>query len=39
MIIPKEKELRTPAQVARINLDIGERYQLLSLIKLAHGVN
>jgi len=24
--IPKEKELRTPAQRARINLDIGERH-------------
>lgn len=34
--IPKEKRWRTPAERAKIKLKIGKRYQLLTLVKLAH---
>ena len=37
--VPKEKRWRTPAERARIKLEIGMRYQLLALIKLSHAVN
>ena len=32
----KEKRWRTPAERVRIKLDIGSKYQLLNLIKLAY---
>ena len=34
--VPKEKRWRTPAERAKIKLELGERLQLLGLIKLAH---
>ena len=34
--VPKEKRWRTPAERAKINLGLGERFQLLELIELAH---
>lgn len=33
---PKEKRWRTPAERAKIKLELGERFQLLNLIKNAH---
>lgn len=37
--VPKEKRWRTPAERAGIKLKIGERFQLLNIIKLAYPVN
>ncbi len=34
--VPKEKRWRTPAERAKIKLDLGERYQLLEMIKQAY---
>ncbi len=34
--VPTEKRWRTPAERAKIKLDLGERFQLLNLIKQAH---
>ena len=37
--IPKEKRWRTPAQRAGIKINLGEKYQLLNLIKLVSADN
>ncbi len=37
--IPKEKTWRTPAQRADISINLGERYQLLNLMKIASADN
>ncbi len=34
--IPKEKRWRTPAERAKINVDVRDEFQLLNLIKQAH---
>jgi len=34
--IPKEKTWRTPAERAKVKLELGERFQLLNLIKQAY---
>lgn len=34
--IPKEKKWRTPAERANIKVELGERFQLLNLIKRSH---
>ena len=34
--IPKEKKWRTPAERAKIKFEVGERFQLLNLIKNAY---
>ena len=38
-LVPKEKRWRTPAERAMIKLKIGEKLQLLEVIKLAYPVN
>ena len=34
--VPKEKNWRTPAERAKIKLELGERFQLLTTIKQAY---
>jgi len=34
--VPKEKRWRTPAERARIKLELGEKFQLLEMIKMAY---